>query len=68
MRWLVIFKSHAEGLADLHFVDVTERNALRAIAGAKSKRPPLGPWAIATAVAWPVGCASVGEAALAFAG
>ena len=67
-RWLVIFKSHAEGLADVHFVDITERSALRAIAGAKAKRPPLGAWVIATAMAWPVECATINEAALAFVG
>lgn len=67
-RWLVIFKSHAEGLADVHFVDVTAKHALEAVHAANAKRPPPGPWVFASAVAWPRGCASVNEAALAFAG
>lgn len=67
-RWLVIFKSHADGLADVHFVDVNATHALAAVHAANKKRPPIGPWVFASATTWPRGCASVNEAALAFAG
>lgn len=67
-RWLVIFRSHAEGLADVHLVDVTAKHALAAVHEANAKCPPIGDWAIASAVAWPRACKDINKAALAYTG
>ncbi len=63
MRYLVVFRSHLEGLADVHCVDVVSDSSLRAIADAKREAPPPHPWVFASAIAWPKGCASIGVAA-----
>lgn len=53
-RWLVTFVSHAEGPADVHYVDVAAApSALAAVRAALRERPPLHDWAIARARAWP---------------
>ncbi len=68
-RWLVLFKSHAEGLADVHFVDVTAPNMLAAVLSAKRARPTFfGPWAIAAAHPWPRGARGINAAVLALTG
>lgn len=67
-RYLVIFKSHAEGLSDLHFVDVAARSPIDAVKTALSVSPPFGSWALAQALPWPRGCARIADAALRFTG
>lgn len=62
-RFLVVFRSHLEGPADVHCVDVWHTSNLGAIAKAKREAPPLHPWVFAEAKVWPKGCASIGAAA-----
>jgi hypothetical protein len=52
-RFLVIFRSHAEGPADEHYVDVEAGSGLAAVAKARQLSPPPHGWAIAEAKPWP---------------
>lgn len=61
-RFLIIFRSHASGLADEHFVRVSAPSVPAAIAHALRACPPFGPWAVAQAVPWPRGCRSIDQA------
>lgn len=55
-RWIAIFKSHAEGPADEHFVAVAAaRGPLEAIHRAAELAPPPRAWVVARAVRWPRG-------------
>ena len=65
-RWFVIFKSHADGLADLHFVDVVASSPPAAVKTALRESPPFGAWVLAIAEPWPVGCDDVDAAVDAF--
>lgn len=62
-RFLVIFRSHHEGPADEHFVDVRAPHGLGAIAMALKEKPPMHPWVIVRAVEWPKGCTKIDQAA-----
>lgn len=62
-RYLVIFRSHHDALADVHYVDMSEASPLAAIAKALKERPPVGDWAFVRALAWPRGCTGVEQAA-----
>lgn len=62
-RFLIVFRSHNEPLADEHFVDAWGSSALEAIATARREKPPMHPWVIVRAWAWPKGCGGVVEAA-----
>jgi len=52
-RFLVIFRSHAEGPADEHYVDVQAPTGLGAVALARRLSPPPHDWAVAEAKSWP---------------
>lgn len=63
-RFLVCFRSHAEGLADVHCVDVTAPHVLAAIKKALDEAPPMmESWAQVRAWPWPEGCRNVVKAA-----
>ena len=61
-RFLVVFRSHLEGPADVHYVGVTASSQLGAIAKAKREMPPLHPWVFAMATHWPRGCVGIDDA------
>jgi hypothetical protein len=60
-RWLVVFRSHHEALADEHFVDVDASHALAALRLARKLAPPPFDWALGRAVAWPRGIRDVDD-------
>lgn len=63
LRYLVVFRSHHDALADVHFVDMDGPSPLAAIRKALKKRPPMGEWVTARALVWPRGCVGVEQAA-----
>lgn len=62
-RFLVIFRSHHDALADVHFVDTEASSPLAAIAKATREQPPMRDWVIVHALVWPRGCSDVNQAA-----
>lgn len=52
-RFLVLFRSHAEGPADVHYVDIQAPSPLCAIAVARLASPPPHDWVFAEAKSWP---------------
>lgn len=61
-RFLVVFRSHREGLADEHFVDVEADHALEAVWFAAREAPPFWKWEMASAQPWPKGCRTIDQA------
>lgn len=52
-RFLVIFRSHAEGPADVTYVDVEATSPLWAIAWARRYAEPMHGWTLVEAKPWP---------------
>lgn len=61
-RWIVVFRSHVEAPADVHYVDVAASNALSAVREAQLREPPLHEWVLAEAIEWPAGVEDLNEA------
>lgn len=62
MRYLVIFRSHHEEPADIHYVDVRDAGSpLHAIVEAKVNAPPSHPWVVVRSIRWPHKFNSVDE-------
>lgn len=61
-RWIVVFRSHVEAPADVHYVDVEASTSLRAIRAAQREESPLDGWVLVEAIAWPPGVDDINEA------
>lgn len=61
-RWIVVFRSHVEAPADVHYVGIEAPSALRAVRDAQREAPPPDGWVLVEAVAWPAGVDDIDEA------
>ncbi len=67
-RYIVVFRSHHEGPADITSVEAWGASGLAAVLSAKREVQIFHPWVVARAYAWPKGCADIEAAAKKIAG